>query len=60
MDDFTARSNDVLPKSPVGQAISYARAQWDDLRACTRYGDPSIDNNVSERLLHAQAIGLKN
>src|SRR5262249_47744595 len=27
-----------LPKSPIGQAISYTRAQWKDLQAYTRDG----------------------
>jgi transposase len=50
----------VLPKSPLGQAISYALANW---RALCRYvedGDLSIDNNLSERALRAQAVGRKN
>ena len=50
----------VLPKSPVGQAMAYARNQWDDLRTYTRDGELSIDNNVSERSVRAQAIGRKN
>jgi hypothetical protein len=50
----------ALPKSPIAQAISYARAQWEDLQAYTRDGELSIDNNVSERSLRAQAIGRKN
>ena len=50
----------VLPKSPLGQAIAYARAQWEDLRTYTRDGELSIDNNCSERSLRAQAIGRKN
>jgi hypothetical protein len=54
------RSRNVLPKSPIGQAISYARAQWEDLQTYTRDGELSIDNNVSERSLRAQAIGRKN
>jgi hypothetical protein len=54
------QSRKVLPKSPLGQAISYARAQWEDLQTYTRDGDLSIDNNVSERSLRAQAIGRKN
>jgi Transposase IS66 family/IS66 C-terminal element len=49
-----------LPKSPIGQAISYSRAQWQDLQTYTCDGDLSIDNNVSERSLRAQAIGRKN
>ena len=50
----------VLPKSPLGQAISYALA---NLQALCRYpedGDLSIDNNLSERALRVQAVGRKN
>jgi transposase len=54
------QSRIILPKSPVGQAISYARNQWQDLQTYTRDGELSIDNNVSERSLRAQAIGRKN
>jgi transposase len=54
------QSRKLLPKSPVGQAISYARNQWDDLQTYTRDGELSIDNNVSERSVRAQAIGRKN
>jgi transposase len=54
------QSRKQLPKSPVGQAISYTRNQWDDLQTYTRDGELSIDNNVSERSVRAQAIGRKN
>jgi transposase len=54
------QSRRILPKSPVGQAIAYARNQWEDLRTYTRDGELSIDNNVSERSVRAQAIGRKN
>jgi len=49
-----------LPKSPMGEAIGYARRQW---RALTRYvedGDLAIDNNASERALRMVAVGRKN
>jgi transposase len=54
------QSRKILPKSAVGQAISYARNQWEDLQTYTRDGELSIDNNVSERSVRAQAIGRKN
>ncbi len=54
------QSRIILPKSPVGQAISYARNQWQDLQTYTRDGELRIDNNVSERRVRAQAIGRKN
>jgi transposase len=51
---------EVLPKSPMGEAIGYAQRQW---RALVRYledGDLNIDNNPSERALRAVVIGRKN
>jgi transposase len=50
----------VLPKSPIGEAIQYARNNW---TALTRYlddGDLAIDNNAAENALRAIAIGRKN
>jgi transposase len=50
----------VLPKSPMGQAIAYALRHW---QALTRYLDDGfldIDNNVAERALRHIAIGRKN
>jgi transposase len=52
--------NQVLPKSPVGKAITYALNQWE---ALIRYiDDPmlDIDNNLSERTLRMVVIGRKN
>jgi hypothetical protein len=37
----------ALPKSPIGQAISYTRAQWADLQTDTRDGGLSIDNVIA-------------
>ena len=54
------QSRKILPKSPVGQAISYARNQWNDLQTYTLDGELTIDNNASERSVRAQAIGRKN
>ena len=50
----------VLPKSPMGKAVTYSVNQWE---ALNRYiEDPilSIDNNVSERTLRMVVIGRKN
>ncbi len=54
------QSQRVLPKSPIGKAISYARSNWQALCRYTEDGDLAIDNNLSERTLRAQAIGRKN
>ena len=50
----------VLPKSPIGQAIAYARRQWSALQRFTEHGFLNIDNNASERALRAVALGRKN
>ena len=52
--------NQVLPKSPIGKAVSYSLNQWE---ALNRYVDEpilDIDNNLSERLLRMVVIGRKN
>jgi transposase len=50
----------VLPRSPLGQAITYARNQWSALVTYTTQGFLNIDNNASERALKRVAIGRKN
>jgi transposase len=50
----------VLPRSPLGQAITYARNQWTALSTYTTQGFLNIDNNASERALKRVAIGRKN
>ena len=50
----------VLPKSPMGQAIAYARRHWVALTRFTEHGFLNIDNNASERALRAVAVGRKN
>jgi transposase len=50
----------VLPKSPMGEAITYALNQWKALCVYTTDGDLAIDNNVSENALRRVAIGRKN
>src|SRR5262249_24873679 len=50
----------VLPKSPLGEALGYARNQWAALQVYTTAGFLEIDNNAAERALRAVAIGRKN
>lgn len=49
-----------LPKSPMGQAISYALGQWPALRVFLENPAVPIDNNASERALRIVALGRKN
>jgi transposase len=50
----------VLPKSPMGEAITYARGQWVALTRYLEDGILEIDNNRAERALRRVAIGRKN
>jgi transposase len=51
---------DVLPKSPLGQAIGYTLHNWTALVRYTEAGFLAIDNNVAEREMKRIAIGRKN
>jgi len=57
---LTEQRRQVLPKSPIRQAVGYAISNWTALCRYTEAGFLSIDNNLSERMLRAQAIGRKN
>jgi transposase len=50
----------VLPKSPLGQALTYATNQWAALQVYVTDGDLAIDNNNAERALRKIAVGRKN
>lgn len=50
----------VLPKSPMAEAIGYALNNWTALIRYTEAGFLSIDNNVAEREMKRIAIGRKN
>jgi transposase len=50
----------VLPKSKLGEAVTYARNQWSAFRLYLEDGRRTIDNNQSERTLRPQAIGRRN
>ncbi len=51
---------DALPKSPLGKAVFYAKAQWTTLVRYVDDGDLEIDNNAVERSIRGVAIGRKN
>ena len=58
-DGLTEADAQVLPKSPVEQAIGYALPRWDGLTRYCENGALSIDNNLSERMVRPIAIGRK-
>jgi transposase len=55
-----ANGGPILPKSPMGQAITYAMNQWDALCVYTTDGRLNIDNNAAENAHRRVAVGRKN
>jgi hypothetical protein len=50
----------VLPRSPLGKAISYTLKNWKALNRYTEAAFLDIDNNLSERQIKQMVIGRKN
>lgn len=50
----------VLPKSPIGEAIDYTLSNWEALVRYTEDGDLEIDNNGAERSLRPIVVGRNN
>ena len=50
----------VLPKSYTGEAIAYARSQWDYLTRYVRNGRAPIDHKLLERDIRVFVTGRKN
>jgi len=55
-----ANGGPILPKSPMGQAITYATNQWEALCIYTTDGRLNIDNNPAENAHRRVAVGRKN
>jgi transposase len=51
---------EVLPKSPASQAVSYALKNWQSLTRYCQDGGLAIDNNHTERSLRGIAVGRRN
>ena len=50
----------VLPKSPIGEAITYAANQWPTLGAYLTDGRLVIDNAAAEQAIRPLAVGRRN
>jgi transposase len=55
-----AQRREVLPQSPLAEALGYALNNWTALVRYTEAGFLAIDNNVAEREMKRIAIGRKN
>ena len=50
----------VLPKSTLGQAVSYTLNMWPKLRRCFDYAEVELSNNLAENSMRPIALGRKN
>jgi len=50
----------LLPKHPMAEAVSYVLGQWGELNVFCRDGAVPIDNNVSEREMKRVVLNRKN
>jgi hypothetical protein len=50
----------LLPKHPMAEAVSYTLGQWEELTVFTSDGAVPIDNNVSEREMKRVVLNRKN
>lgn len=53
-------SKTVLPKSALGQAVSYTLTMWPKLRRCFDYAEVELSNNLAENSMRPIALGRKN
>lgn len=64
LDDFKrwldVESKRTLPKSKLGQAISYNLKQWDKMIGFLEDGRVAVDNNHAERAIRPFVVGRKN
>lgn len=51
---------EVMPKSPIGQAVAYCMPRWDNLLNYLNDGALEIDNNRAENAIRPIALGRKN
>lgn len=59
-EKFLIWKEQLLPKHPIAEAISYALSQWQELNVYCSDGAVAIDNNVSEREMKRVVLNRKN
>jgi len=50
----------LLPKSALGEAVSYTLNMWVKLRRCLDHAEVELSNNVAENSMRPIAVGRKN
>jgi hypothetical protein len=59
-DECVKLSKTTLPKSALGQAVSYTLNMWPKLRRCFDYAEVELSNNLAENSMRPVALGRKN
>jgi transposase len=59
-EKLLAWKQQLLPKHPIAEAVSYALGQWTELTVFCSDGAVPIDNNVSEREMKRVVLNRKN
>ena len=59
-DECVKLRGSALPKSALGQAVSYTLNQWPRLRRCFDYAEIELSNNLAENSMRPVALGRKN
>lgn len=59
-DECVKLRAEVLPKSALGQAVTYTLNQWARLRRCFAHAEVELSNNLAENSMRPVALGRKN
>jgi transposase len=59
-DQCVSLRQTALPKSALGQAVTYTLNMWPKLRRCFDYAEVELSNNLAENSMRPVALGRKN
>jgi len=59
-DECVSLRKTVLPKSTLGQAVTYTLNMWPKLRRCFDHAEVELSNNLAENSMRPVALGRKN
>ena len=59
-DECVKLRKTALPKSALGQAVTYTLNMWPKLRRCFDYAEVELSNNLAENSMRPIALGRKN
>lgn len=64
LDDIRDRARFLitreLPRSKLGEALTYTLKQWEKLARCVEDGEVELSNNIAENSMRPWALGRKN